>query len=158
MNAQIGLAQLIRTLVYGLHDGQSSAQASGHGEHPDYTHGLHLSFNITARLEGKSNSACVSFLFVRPWGSKGFATTYTFARVNGKEAWEFLSGHDSEWGVREYLWKVEQSLQVDPEVALAQHNWHTSFTWGDRAHRWVAVKVEKDLTDERGYRKTVKEL
>lgn len=154
MNATVDLEHLIRTLVYGLHDGHNSVEASGLEPDPRYTRALCLAFNITARYKDECNTASIEFLFNRPWGSRGFATTHTFARV-WDEPWEHLSSHDSEWGVSDYLWKVEQSLHVNHDIPMAEHHWHTCFLKSDQVNSWLPVVINLDPNDQNRWRRTI---
>ena len=162
--------RLIHKAVVGLHNGQGF---------PDKA--LYLAFDIRCSYYGdkEAREACsLHFLFNRPWGSTGFATTNTFAAVNKSpfasladiKEWEFLSSHDSCWrdAARDKVWAVERDLynRVITSAGFTEENvpsskelhWMVSFPLTGAMHKWVQVKISKDPNDTRNYEKLVKVL
>lgn len=178
------LSDLVYYLVQGLHGEKNSEQAAGLVSGPQAynlgrpTKALHLAFSCRAHYSGPDRDGqairTLHFLFNRPWGSKGFATTHTFAtttsfldligKVNEANGWEHLSSHDSCW--RSAVWSkigevtkelqdevVEQTRCEPNEVSIS-----TGFVLLAPFYRWVDVQIDRDETDKHGYRKLVKVL
>lgn len=182
---------IVRDLVRGLHGGLSSEAAAGVKKPAEFyrygspTKALYLAFDIRAsfypekqedKYKNAEASCSLHYLFHRPYGSEGFATTNTFASVQDSpfakldeiKSWEFLSSHDSCWAdaARDKAWKVEREI-VEIIAARAgfpgddypPHNrlsWHVWFPMFNRSfYSWVDVKIDKDPNDKHNYDKLI---
>ena len=184
------LGTIIRDLVQGLHNGLNSEAAAGVVKPSDYTRvghptkALYLAFDIRAsfypekgedRKEAQA-SCSLHYLFSRPYGSKGFATTHTFATIQDSpfakldeiKKWEFLSSHDSCWKdvAQDKAWKAEREMvEIIAQRAgfpgddyPAHHliNWNVWFPmFNDNFYRWADVQVDSDKNDKHGYDKLI---
>lgn len=153
---------MIKDLVVSLFDGKDSPK----------NRALYFGFDVRCREYSQDyvDSCSVHFLFIRPYGSMGFGTTYTFAAITDNcfdnwskvKSWEFLSSHDSCWAdaVNSYLNKIyfDMAKRSGIDIAPKDFSWSVNFNHSrnNRCFDWLNVTMEKDPIDQHGYKKTIK--